>query len=150
MRKFTYFLFGVLTAVFVGCGGSQNPTPDLGAEFQSMLEKAAAAEPLVFSAALQVDGPGIDWEGAVGFADPEGGVSMTPEHPVRLASNTKTYVAAAILRLVEQGRLELEPLARTAGERLVAPHRARLQLDDRLEERAHRSAADDRAQLLAP
>ncbi len=73
-----------------------------------MLEKAAAAEPLVFGAALHVDGPGIDWEGAVGFADPEGGVAMTSEHPVRLASNTKTYVAAAILRLMEQGRLELD------------------------------------------
>jgi len=73
-----------------------------------MLEAAAAAEPLVFGAALHVDGPGIDWEGAVGLADPEGGVAMTPEHPVRLASNTKTYVAAAILLLVEQGRLELD------------------------------------------
>ncbi len=97
----------VFLGTVVGCGGSQAP-PDLGAEFQSMLEAAAAAESLVFGAALHVDGPGVKWEGAVGFADPEGGIAMTPEHPVRLASNTKTYVAAAVLRLVEQGRLELD------------------------------------------
>jgi D-alanyl-D-alanine carboxypeptidase len=33
---------------------------------------------------------------------------MTPANPVRIASNTKTYVAAAILRLVEDGRLDLD------------------------------------------
>ncbi len=30
------------------------------------------------------------------------------QHPVRMASNTKTFVAAAILRLWEEGRLELD------------------------------------------
>ncbi|MEN8163417.1 MAG: serine hydrolase domain-containing protein [Acidobacteriota bacterium] len=108
MQGWQRFGVAVLLVAVVGCGGSQGPTTDIGGEFQSMLEKAAAAEPLVFGAALHVDGPGIDWEGAVGFADPEGGVAMTAEHPVRLASNTKTYVAAAVLRLVEQGRLELD------------------------------------------
>lgn len=37
-----------------------------------------------------------------------GGVALTPAHPLRLASNTKTYVAAAVLRLVEEGRLALD------------------------------------------
>lgn len=33
---------------------------------------------------------------------------MTPAHPVRIASNTKTYVAAAVLRLAESGRIDLD------------------------------------------
>ena len=33
---------------------------------------------------------------------------LTPEHTFRIASNTKTYVAAAILRLAESGRLSLD------------------------------------------
>ncbi|MGH8823626.1 MAG: serine hydrolase domain-containing protein [Jiangellaceae bacterium] len=36
------------------------------------------------------------------------GVELDPDHAVRMASNTKTYVAAAILRLVEDGTLGLE------------------------------------------
>jgi D-alanyl-D-alanine carboxypeptidase len=65
--------------------------------------------------ALLVDSPAleIDWEYAVGLADPGRGEEMTPEHPVRIASNTKTYVAAAVLRLWEQDRLDLgDPIAK--------------------------------------
>ena len=35
-------------------------------------------------------------------------VSLTPQHPVRIASITKTFVATAILRLCEQGLLGLD------------------------------------------
>lgn len=40
--------------------------------------------------------------------DRQRGTPLTPQHPVRLASNTKTFVAAAILRLWEEGRLALD------------------------------------------
>ena len=33
---------------------------------------------------------------------------MTADRPVRIASNTKTYVAATVLRLSEEGRLSLD------------------------------------------
>jgi D-alanyl-D-alanine carboxypeptidase len=46
------------------------------------------------------------------MADPERETPMSAAHPVRIASNTKTYVAAAILRLVEEGRMGLDdPIA---------------------------------------
>jgi CubicO group peptidase (beta-lactamase class C family) len=45
--------------------------------------------------------------GAAGAADEEGR-PMTPETPFWLASVTKLYIAAATLRLYEQGRLELD------------------------------------------
>jgi D-alanyl-D-alanine carboxypeptidase len=50
---------------------------------------------------------------------------MTPLHPVRIASNTKTYVAAAALRLWEDGRLELDaPIERYLPKDLQAILRA--------------------------
>jgi D-alanyl-D-alanine carboxypeptidase len=73
-----------------------------------------ADEPAIRGAALAVSAPtlGLEWAGAAGLADPATGTAMTPSMPVRIASNTKTFVAAAVLRLVEDGRLDLDaPLA---------------------------------------
>lgn len=47
----------------------------------------------------------ISWRKAVGFADTKGRM-LTPDMPANIASNTKTYIAATILRLVESGKLE--------------------------------------------
>ena len=71
--------------------------------------------------ASQADVPGfalavIEIDGATelaasGVADPAGR-AMTATTPVRIASNTKTFVAAAVLRLWEDGLLELDaPIA---------------------------------------
>jgi D-alanyl-D-alanine carboxypeptidase len=47
--------------------------------------------------------------------------SLTPGRPFRIASNTKTFTAAATLRLVEQGAIGLDdPLAERASPELVA------------------------------
>ncbi|MFN3444744.1 MAG: serine hydrolase, partial [Bacteroidia bacterium] len=47
------------------------------------------------------------WCGAVGKANTKGD-SLLVNHPVNIASVTKIYVAATILRLVEQGKLNTE------------------------------------------
>lgn len=53
------------------------------------------------------------WAAARGLADRDVGEALTPAHGFRIASITKTYTAAAILRLIEQGRLGLDdPIAR--------------------------------------
>jgi CubicO group peptidase (beta-lactamase class C family) len=59
---------------------------------------------------LHVETPrlGFSWSHAAGVVDRERGIPLTPQHPVRLASNMKTFVAAAILRLWEEGRLALD------------------------------------------
>ncbi len=69
---------------------------------------------------------GLDWSGAVGSADPVTGEPLTVEHTFRIASNTKTYVAAAVLVLAEQGKLGLDdPLER----HLTPERRAQLAAD---------------------
>jgi D-alanyl-D-alanine carboxypeptidase len=63
--------------------------------------------------AVEQRATGMRWQAAAGLADTARKVRLTPDQPVRLASNTKTYTAAALLRLVEMGRLSLsDPLAR--------------------------------------
>ncbi len=53
---------------------------------------------------------GLDWSGAAGHAARDSDEPLTPRHTFRIASNTKTYVATAILRLAEQGRLSIDDL----------------------------------------
>ena len=50
----------------------------------------------------------FSWSGAAGINDLTKGDSLEVEHTFRIASVTKTFVAAAILRLMEKGVLNLE------------------------------------------
>lgn len=90
----------------------------------------ALADSLVRSArdvpavALTVFAPKLclEWSGASGVANRATGEAMTPRHPVRMASNTKTYTAAAILRLMEQGKLSLDdPVGKYLPAESLAP-----------------------------
>lgn len=53
-------------------------------------------------------GQKIVLEAAFGSADIETGESLTPRHGFRIASHSKTFTAAGILRLVEAGRIRLD------------------------------------------
>jgi D-alanyl-D-alanine carboxypeptidase len=77
----------------------------------------------VHAVALSVDSPmlGVDWRGAAGVADPGSAEQMTADRPVRIASNTKTYVSATVLRLVEEGRMGVDdPIATLLPDDMVA------------------------------
>ncbi|PRP91535.1 putative penicillin-binding protein PbpX [Enhygromyxa salina] len=55
---------------------------------------------------------GVVWSDGVGVADLDTGAPVTAETQFRVASITKSVVALGVMRLVEQGQLELdEPLA---------------------------------------
>jgi D-alanyl-D-alanine carboxypeptidase len=45
---------------------------------------------------------------ALGVADEQRGVPLTPRHRLRVASHSKTFTAAGMLRLRDQGRLQLD------------------------------------------
>jgi D-alanyl-D-alanine carboxypeptidase len=56
---------------------------------------------------------GSTWTGAVGMADVAAGRPVDPETPFSVASVTKTFTAALVLRYVDQGLIRLDdPLAR--------------------------------------
>ena len=117
--------FVVLFATVVGCRKEAPPT-DFGAgledKLQALIDTTVRDHPNVPAVALAVSAPrlGLEWEGAAGAADPASGSPMTPDRPVLVASNTKTFVAAAVLRLWELGRLDLDdPIADRLSPELV-------------------------------
>ena len=69
----------------------------------------------------------VVWDKGFGFADRDKRVPATPETPYHVASLTKTFAATLILRLVEQGKLDLEePASRYSadvkGDRIKIRH----------------------------
>ncbi|HEY5072189.1 MAG TPA: serine hydrolase domain-containing protein [Caulobacteraceae bacterium] len=54
---------------------------------------------------------GVVLEAAFGYADLGAGEVLTPRHRFRVASHSKSFTAAAILKLREQGRLKLDDTA---------------------------------------
>jgi len=68
----------------------------------------AGLAPLAESTVIFVTGDGADYGAARGWADPGAKRPLTVDTPMRIASNTKTFVAATVLRLWEQGRIDLD------------------------------------------
>ena len=102
----------LIAAVFLllltGCAPSSGPGPH--AVLEAALDDAAAASGPA-GVLVYVDGPALSmpFTGARSGAD---GVAINPAAAMRIASNTKTFVAAAALRLAEDGRIDLDaPLA---------------------------------------
>ena len=88
---------------------------EVGLSFEQLLKQIylnASSDPLETPGIqLQVDSPQLSWSGAVGFTDRSHNterVALTVNHPMRTASNTKTFIAAAILRLWEEGLVDLD------------------------------------------
>jgi CubicO group peptidase (beta-lactamase class C family) len=69
----------------------------------------------------------IGWAKGLGFADREKRVPATPETPYQVAPLTKSFASTLVLRLVEQGKLDLdEPASRyfadVEGDRVTIRH----------------------------
>lgn len=79
-----------------------SPASAAGGDLQSRL--AAQRQPMAVF--VLDDGPGHG--AAAGLADPSTGRELTVDTPMRIASNTKTFVAATVLRLWEDGRIDLD------------------------------------------
>ncbi|RQD74742.1 MAG: class A beta-lactamase-related serine hydrolase, partial [Candidatus Syntrophonatronum acetioxidans] len=88
------------------------PEKELAKLLQQHLHLLLAARHIhhAVAAVESMDGS-FKWLGAEGIARPDG-TPMTPETPFWIASITKLFTAAAILKLHEQGRLSIEqPMA---------------------------------------
>ena len=72
-------------------------------EVQESNEKVSAIQ-------VCVDTPKFDlfWSGSIGEVQWTEGLPVTANHPVRIASTTKAFVAATILRLCEKGQINLD------------------------------------------
>jgi D-alanyl-D-alanine carboxypeptidase len=82
---------------------------DVQAHLQAVVEQTVRTSSSVPGLVLHVEAPGrdLDVSVAAGVAERATATVLTPDAGLRIASNTKTFTASAILRLVEQGRLDL-------------------------------------------
>lgn len=78
--------------------------------FQAILDSIYQANPQSIGVIAHVESPknGISWSGSAGYADNRQKDTLRPDQPALIASSIKTYVAAAILRLQEEGQLNIE------------------------------------------
>lgn len=106
---------GLLAFFFVGCkeantNNTAGLTPDTAESFQSVLDEVVTLNKDVPGLMLHVEAPGLNvsWNGAAGVSDVQTQTPLKADQPFRVASVTKTFVAAAILRLMEDGKLKLD------------------------------------------
>jgi len=76
-------------------------------ELNEILAEYVAEDDLAVVVLVSSDG-GQRWVGAAGLADLENGVAAQPTDRFRIGSITKTYVATAIMMLVEEGEFSLD------------------------------------------
>ena len=88
---------------------------------QRIVDRNVQAYPEMPGQLLHVLGGGLDTEVAAGLANRATGEPLVPGYRFRIASVTKTFVAAATLRLHEDGELDLDqPIDGLVGEETIA------------------------------
>lgn len=107
------FLSLLLVLTLSSCGGEPEPpapsfTPEQIQSMQALIEDAMEHQ-VVPGAVVGVWIPSMgEWTEAFGEADIETGRAMAVGDKVRIASNTKTFVATLVLQLVDEGMLSLD------------------------------------------
>ncbi|HHB78627.1 MAG TPA: class C beta-lactamase-related serine hydrolase [Saprospiraceae bacterium] len=112
MRFKYYFLF-FLTLIVLGCSTMQ-PGKGLvnsrySSDFQKVIDSIYARHPDMIGLMVAIEAPdkNLSWVGAVGYSNYETKQKLKVNQPGLIASNTKTFVSVAILRLIEDGKLGL-------------------------------------------
>jgi len=105
-----FIIMMFFSAVFTGCG--ELTVPEAEEKLQTYLDKVVSRDSQLINAVLLVDSKnnGLHWTGASGFADPDNGSIMTPQHPFLSASVTKSFTSVIIAMLKEKGLLAFEDL----------------------------------------
>ncbi len=89
-------------------------------KFKNLIDSVYAAHPASVGIMVHVEAPdqGISWSGTVGYSEKNANTTLKPDQPAWIASNTKTYVSATILRLVEDGKLSIdEPIEKLLSDK---------------------------------
>lgn len=113
MRQTYFFKSFVVSAIavllFACAEKSEQHSADTFAEhLQSRVNSLMQANPDYHGFSISIrTADGRAYDAAAGVANPDG-APFTPQTPLRIASITKTFVAATVLRLWEDGRLDLD------------------------------------------
>ena len=100
------FATGVVVATFAGTASAQNSTGT--AAIDASLRSAVERKDVPGVVALITDRKGVIYQGAFGVADVSTGRPLAADSLFRIASMTKAVTSAALMQLVEQGRIGLD------------------------------------------
>ena len=108
------FVVAVIGALALPGGANATATsPPTPARLQAAVHAFSSAHPTYPGVALAIRSPGLTWTGAAGHDALGSNDSLDSRAGFRVASVTKTFTAAAILRLVEDGRVGIDdPISR--------------------------------------
>jgi D-alanyl-D-alanine carboxypeptidase len=127
MRLFRTLILLLLVSSFVQAAAAAQPATPLVADdansalLERLLGEALAGDPSLPGIAVRIESPELGViEAAVGVANRDTQTPLTPDDSFRVASITKTFTAAAIYRLVEEGDLATsDPIADVLSPDLV-------------------------------
>lgn len=113
MLKKSILIISVLVFLLVSCRPSRPAlvsNKSLEQSLQGKLDSVYHSNLESIGILLHVEFPKqeVSWSGAVGYSNIEAQTKIKVDQPVLIASNTKTFVAASILRLVEEEKLVLQ------------------------------------------
>ena len=102
-KNIIVFLVAMLP-LFITCNAQETEK-----KLQHILDSTYQLNQDAIGLMIHVESPNknISWTSAVGFSNKNTKEKIDKDQPLLIASNTKTYVSAAILKLVENGKLEL-------------------------------------------
>ena len=77
---------------------------------QQEIDSLYASSPESVGMLVHIEYPkkNMSWTGVAGISNKATNAPLLTNQPFLIASNTKTYVAAAIIRLAEQGKLDID------------------------------------------
>lgn len=105
----TQSLFRCIIIIILSIAGSRICAQQANPDLQHIIDTTFAAHPGTTGMMVSViPESGTAWNYATGVSDRKTGTKLQPDQPVLLASNTKTYIAAAILKLQEQHKLSID------------------------------------------
>lgn len=105
----------LISPLIKGCGGSSGSTAYSGTinEMTSYINRHMAEQQVTGLSIALVDDQRLVWARGFGYADKENGYPAAADTIYEIGSNTKTFTAAAIMRLQDEGRLDIDqPLTR--------------------------------------
>ncbi len=94
--------------------------------FQTIVDSIYNVHPDAIGLMVHIESPEqkISWSGAAGYSDFKTKTTIENDQPALIASSIKTYIAATILRLVEDGKLRIdqpiENLITSASKKLLS------------------------------
>lgn len=110
MKRLNLVLLAALLAIITSCKKNDHPAPPAQhpntSKYQRIVDKFMEAGAAGVS--VTVISPEGIWNGVGGMADAKNKIAMTPDHSLRIGSMTKMFAAATILKLQEEGVLNIK------------------------------------------